>query len=714
MPLPARTFVFLSYRSLESDFAFGLASALKNLGISVWMDKLEHGIRTSDSWDREIETAIDDGVGFVAVLSPDYVKSDICRKELSRAHQRGIRLFAVLLQPLPPQDMPLLLDGVRHIDFTACRAGGQAFDDRAAELGADIRTRCIEATHRVPDPETRYLNRLISDLQAKRGVLQFLELDALQEARGGRCALPEDEWGFSVMLDTPASAAQEQPAVVGQGDFPQPRVVLLGAAGSGKSTALRRIALDAARARQAAPRSAPLPLVVNLALWTSACTWADFLSAHWPLASDLAAALRAGDVQLFLDGLNEMGALGPKRARDLNDWLEGPDAPARISVACREEDYQGALVLKPLQRLRLLPLTDARIGRFARNYLSEGADPFLQRIDQRPHRDASPLRDLCRNPYMLSALIYLASEPTAGLPGNMGKLFQRLTGALWAREQMRGGTASQARVDPLLGRLAFDMMARDAATAIAMDEAERIVGSREPLDAAVRASLVVQEGDALRFSHQLLQEYFAATALIGRDIGTLIERPTRTVRYQWRGRLRWDNAVMALLGISADTEGLIREIGRIDPELLSIWAQNDSLSPSAYGAVVACLDAAAQDDDWTVRCGALLGMRCIKDRRFTPRLVAALRDPYSKRDGGGYEWKTIYPVRRAAAISLRLQADPASVPALVEALADPDNHWATPWSGNTNAHEEAIAALRAIATPEALDALRSQPDPAAT
>jgi HEAT repeat protein len=64
-----------------------------------------------------------------------------------------------------------------------------------------------------------------------------------------------------------------------------------------------------------------------------------------------------------------------------------------------------------------------------------------------------------------------------------------------------------------------------------------------------------------------------------------------------------------------------------------------------------------------------------------------------------------------AARALGLIADPSSVPALIAAMKDVNNDWARPNVGNINVMTEAIKALRAIGTPEALAALKGSAPP---
>ena len=68
----------------------------------------------------------------------------------------------------------------------------------------------------------------------------------------------EDEWGFSHLTDRPdmdRAVPDREPALpIGQIAAQHPKVVVLGAPGSGKTTTLRRLALNTARRRLDAPR----------------------------------------------------------------------------------------------------------------------------------------------------------------------------------------------------------------------------------------------------------------------------------------------------------------------------------------------------------------------------------------------------------------------------------------------------------------------------
>src|SRR5688572_14957658 len=92
--------IFISYRSIESDFALRLAADLKNAGLNIWLDRLDAGINAGDDWIQVLQDALDECSAVIAILSPDYVVSKYCRRELKRADVLGRPVYPVLLRKL--------------------------------------------------------------------------------------------------------------------------------------------------------------------------------------------------------------------------------------------------------------------------------------------------------------------------------------------------------------------------------------------------------------------------------------------------------------------------------------------------------------------------------------------------------------------------------------------------------------------------------------
>jgi hypothetical protein len=169
-------------------------------------------------------------------------------------------------------------------------------------------------------------------------VLEYIDLRA--ESAGERPnprqdrAWPEE---FAVLRERmkPAETGDSEPVLftsIHQVAAQQPKFVLLGPPGAGKTTAIRRLALDGARRRLESPELVPLPLLLDLSRWADETGPVNFVRKHWPFASEASEALSRGDVFLYLDGLNEMGAAGPANAKRLEQWLNDSNGPNQVIV----------------------------------------------------------------------------------------------------------------------------------------------------------------------------------------------------------------------------------------------------------------------------------------------------------------------------------------------------------------------------------------------
>jgi len=371
--------------------------------------------------------------------------------------------------------------------------------------------------------EKRYLRALIFDLEKRAGLIQFVELSAqvegsnLASSQGMPPQPPVYEPELVLLIDDVATSTNSRRRLhinsIREVIHLHPKLVLSGEPGSGKTTTIRRLALDAAKKRLHDSR-APLPLLVELARWHNAGSPLDFIREHWPLETELKLALSRNGVCLFLDGLNEMGREGPAKAKLLREWLQGWDAAQQVIITCRTSDYKDELNVG-LPQVVIEEMDIGRIRQFAKNYLGARASSFLHLIMPEHEKgidtDSRSLAGLARNPFMLTALILLYST-SSGLPGNRGKLFEELVKVLWKREENRGtiGKLNLEDVKAALSDFAFSMIDENRSTSVPSEYALLHIRSKGILRTSHNAYLLEIAEVQVRFRHQLMQEYFAA------------------------------------------------------------------------------------------------------------------------------------------------------------------------------------------------------------
>jgi hypothetical protein len=472
----------------------------------------------------------------IAVISPAYVRSEVCLDELSRAKQRGRTVFPVLMEPVRPDDWPLVLQRVQYEDFTAWRDPGafaKATNSLVARLGSDL----IEVIGQRPDAEQQYLLSLIADLESHAGVARYIALAVeLRELEHNvQAALTEaDAWHvdpeFRLLTDvgTPAAGRVEKGRKVSFDELATLRrcFVITGAPGAGKTTTLRQLSLHFARMRLQEPRANPLPVYLSLPDWVRETSPQEFVTSRWPIHSDSQMAIDSDDVILLFDGLNEMGQRGYVNAVALRDWLRSSRGPWRAVFTCRSRDY--ADLNLGIDEVNIKPMERDQIERFVQAYLQDDAASFLKRVVP-PFGvvsfDPRSLYALAQNPYLLFSLILL-HRGNQKLPRNMGRLFQRLCEFLWNKERLHHALdwVPFDEVRPRLSRLAFEMTESDESTRIPEPMAETHLGERFALHTALGAKILDRSETGLRFFHQLIQEYFAATELERLGIEDLAER----------------------------------------------------------------------------------------------------------------------------------------------------------------------------------------------
>lgn len=661
--------IFLSYRSVEADFALKLAADLKNSGVRLWMDRLD-GIQVGMDWREAIDQAIHHCAAMISVLSPDYIKSEYCKKELSRANTLQRPIFPLLLRPLKPVEIPFVLEGVQYEDFTDWM-DEKTYHERFQILLRRLKTEIGSQVGEIPDEEVRYLTSLIAELEARRGVLEYVDLYAESETLKVRPEPKEDEWGFGMLLEEQASPVIERQSQIGNFEELSRKIakfVLVGDPGAGKTTTLRRFARDAARKRLENSRLNPLPFLVYLPHWTTQATPQEFIQSHWPFSTPLDPLLKTGDVLLMMDGLNEMGADGPLKARLLREWLRSPStSPANVIVTSRIEDYDGDLKLGNLPVITIQGLKEEQIRKFVRNYLQEQADLFFMRvkIDSATLADQyHTMHSLMQNPYLLSALmIVFQNSPHGDLPRNNGALFRALVRALWKREQERHtlGWIPYEEMESHFAKLAFNVIDHQMPVDFDITYARSVVERDELLRTARSANLIEFTGDKMRFYHQLMLEYFAAIGLRTVGITAKLSKVNMVEFYEFatsneltrkRAPTLWDQVIIALCGLIPNPNEYLLEIAQLDPYLALLCLQSGIKFSIDYQNL---FRAALSSDNTDIVREAI---RVFSILRLVPDGIELLSDHYDE------------DVRISSISMLGRSADIKTVPIIAGALYD--------------------------------------------
>jgi CRP-like cAMP-binding protein/Flp pilus assembly protein TadD len=412
--------------------------------------------------------------------------------------------------------------------------------------------------------------------------------------------------GHSLIRQTPMDVRQ----LISEDQY----VVVLGEAGAGKTTVLRRMMLDIANEalKSLADPSGTgvIPFFIKLNMLTPERQMEDLIleSLHsygifeFESKEKLIALLMMQDANTYrargfvflMDGLNEMSSQ-PTVRHDLNRFIH-EYAQHRSIIACRVHHYL------PIARFRtamLQRLAGEDIESFLTRYL--GADRG-RRVAREIYSD-SQLEDLAQTPLALYMFAQIARSSEAALPKNRGILFERFTDNLLERtdtEWWKIFGRSKSRVPLAIRRAALASLGlmmqenevwavprsrwiaivtqelylyREAATPEEREIA-RTVSPQDVMEEIMYSGLLRYSGDRewVEFAHHTLQEFFAALAL--RDQTVDLEPLLRTNE----SRRQWLGMIVLLYGISPQKTTLFFNILGQGNDHSRIWLAAECLA----------------------------------------------------------------------------------------------------------------------------------------
>lgn len=302
-----------------------------------------------------------------------------------------------------------------------------------------------------------------------------------------------------------------------------PALVLLGEPGSGKTTTLYKLALEAASARLSST-GGKIPLYLPLAAYRGYASPQAFVAERWQQqvgCGTVSDYLRRGEVLLLCDALNEMPFSDDRdyRAR-VQAWrtFVGEWPGNQVLFTCRSRDYGEPLGFHQVEIMRL---DDSRVKEFLAKYVPAHAETAWARLED------NPLLELVRNPYYLFMLAFIL-EQGGVWPERPASLFANFVHVLLGREADRGHLdwPGAEPIENALASLAESLQPLGQGTRLPRAEIEARISADGLSPATVvrlglAATLLDTEfapdsGEQVRFYHHQLQEYFAAQALKAR------------------------------------------------------------------------------------------------------------------------------------------------------------------------------------------------------
>ncbi|MEP7304039.1 MAG: TIR domain-containing protein [Acidobacteriota bacterium] len=371
---------FVCYAREDSEFVRRLTAELSARASRTWVDT---ELAPGADWDRSIDERLRTCANLLIVLSPAAVASAEVRGELRTALNLAKPIVPVLYQAC---DIPRQLQTVQYLDFTSANSDDAAWDALAAAL-LSVSDDTPQGRHRPDRPAGR-------DLRNRQDFLADVKSEAAgrlaQSIHGGMLNVLKEKqpdqvtrrWDPDVRIPhQPRAPLAPEVRIVQLFDDESVggRLLILGAPGSGKTTALLELA-QALLERAEKDTSEPMPVLCNLSSWRKdGHDLAEWLVDH--LKTKYGVRMACGRAWLaerqlvpLFDGLDEVAPEHQEPCVESINRFQQDYRPPHLVVCCRLAEYENYQIKLQLNgAVRLLPLEDEQI----RQYLVQAESPAL-------------------------------------------------------------------------------------------------------------------------------------------------------------------------------------------------------------------------------------------------------------------------------------------------------------------------------------------------
>ena len=345
-------------------------------------------------------------------------------------------------------------------------------------------------------------------------------------------------------------------------------ILITGDAGSGKSTALFRLALKLVDGCLGGSEKSSIPVVLSSrTLRDSETELAAMVGDVTKASTDTNASaistddLSDGRVSILIDGLDEL-ANDSERGKVLEKIRTFHIRYSKCQIFLTSRDYsfvKDILAGYKFERFRITPVSfrqaEKMIARISRGQSLSKSDTeeTLRRLEN--------IHGLQLNPLLISVFVATSDHSRSDIPANITEIFKKFTEVMLGRWGISKGISQQYKAplkDFLLRQVGFAMH-NEGTTKISIDRCREII-SKELIDRGHDADLdvlfdeIVNRSGLMRvadqtvgFVHHLLQEFFAGRAIPNRQFLASV------VSNVW-----WTKAIVFYFGENpGDSDGLL-------------------------------------------------------------------------------------------------------------------------------------------------------------
>ncbi|MEP6984126.1 MAG: HEAT repeat domain-containing protein [Chloroflexota bacterium] len=330
--------------------------------------------------------------------------------------------------------------------------------------------------------------------------------------------------------------------------------------------------------------TAPIPVFLDIMSWPVDVPWIAWLINHTSFSDTPLEDIAAGKYSIYVYGLDHVHFKNHPLKDSFDAWLFGTSPPRFLIITCdnlgKLDDYLVSdVIITPPERYTIQLLQTCRdyadrpfaqyMVNAIENNVSIGAHPFL-----------------LQNPMLTCVLLSVKFDDDIDFSRlDIEDLIQSLLNNLWQLGSQRSHDIQGdfAVLEDSLTKIAA--LATEQQKDLTQVDIEQIFSKTEIL-MCVDAAVFTHNNNVVRFSMSIIQDYFAAKALI--KFGIPINLPKLSVdkRLQ-RIRQRWDGPVVIFGHLANSKDDALKRIAQSDPVLALLCIKSGvSVSPSIYSYVM--------------------------------------------------------------------------------------------------------------------------------
>jgi hypothetical protein len=127
--------IFISYSRRDMDLVQKIIGALTINNLDTWVDW--KSIPKGEDWEQEIYQGIEESSVLLYIVSPDSVRSEMCRKEVAHAAKNGKRIIPVIINDVEARELP---SEISRLNPIYCRQNQDDFSKAIEEINITIHT----------------------------------------------------------------------------------------------------------------------------------------------------------------------------------------------------------------------------------------------------------------------------------------------------------------------------------------------------------------------------------------------------------------------------------------------------------------------------------------------------------------------------------------------------------------------------------------------